>query len=144
MRERSAAIMKHMSSETCNKILQSLREELDHPDDISKKLKVVRQTVDWHLLRLSALGIVDRIPISSLSGRPKIIYRLSKDGENMIDTIDDAVFKHYSKIKKAYQDDIKDLDMKLAMGQISEDAYKEKIKKTEKDLGILNGSGSTK
>ncbi len=143
MRERSAAIMKHMSSDTCNKILQSLREGLDHPDDICKKLGVVRQTVDWHLLRLSALGIVERIPISSLSGRPKIIYRLSKDGENMIDTIDDAVFKHYSKISKRYHDEIKELDMKLALAQISENAYKEKIKKLEKDLGILEGAGSS-
>ncbi|MCK4758121.1 MAG: hypothetical protein KAS67_06705 [Thermoplasmata archaeon] len=142
MKERSAAIMKNISSETCNKILQCLKEGLDHPDDICAKLGVVRQTVDWHLLRLSALGIVERIPISSLSGRPKIVYKLSPDGEKLINIIDDAVYSHYSKVKKEYDKAIDELDRKLATAKISEDVYKENIRRLEKDLKILEGAGT--
>jgi len=143
MRERSAAIMKHMSSNTCNRIIRSLIEGQDHPDDICKKLGVVRQTVDWHLVRLSALGIVERIPVSSLSGRPKIVYRLSEDGQKMMKIIDDAVQSHYLKVWKVYESAIKDLDHDLAKGNISEAVYISKIDKIEKEIKILQGAGKT-
>ena len=142
MRDRSAAIMKHMASDTCNKIIQSLTEGLDHPDDTCKKLGVVRQTVDWHLVRLSALGIVERVPISSLSGRPKIVYHLSENGMEMMRTIDDAVQSHYLKIKMRYEEEIKKLDHELATGSISEAVYIGKIDKIEKEIKILQGAGT--
>ena len=143
MRERSATIMKHMASDTCNRIIQNLTEGLDHPDDICKKLGVVRQTVDWHLVRLSALGIVERIPVSSLSGRPKIVYRLSEDGQKMMKIIDDAVQSHYIKTRKVYERAIKDLDHDLASGKMSEAVYISKIDKIEKEIKILEGAGRT-
>ena len=142
MRERSAAIMKHMASDTCIRIIQSMKEGMDHPDDICKKLGVVRQTVDWHLVRLSALGIVERIPVSSLSGRPKIVYRLSEDVQKMMGIIDDAVQSHYLKTRKMYEKAIKDLDHELASGKISEAVYIGKIDKIEKEIKILQGAGT--
>ncbi len=135
--------MKHMSSDTCNKIIQSLMEGLDHPDDICRKLGVVRQTVDWHLVRLSALGIVERIPVSSLSGRPKIVYRLSEDGQTMMKIIDDAVQSHYLKTRKIYEKMANDLDRDLAGGKISEAVYIKNIDKIEKEIKILEGAGKT-
>ena len=137
MNQKSTELMHHLSSSSCRKVLNCLREGLEHPDDISKAMGVVRQTVDWHLLKLSALDIVERVPVSSISGRPKIIYRLSQDGEELIGNIERLVNTHMEKLREKFNKTHKDLDLKLAMGEISERAYKESVKRLKKELDFL-------
>ena len=137
MNKKSTDLMHHLSSSSCRKVLNCLREGLEHPDDISKAMGVVRQTVDWHLLKLRALDIVERVPVSSISGRPKITYRLSQDGEALIGNIEDLVEAHMEKLKEKFNKTHKELDMKLAMGDISERAYKESVKRLQKEIVFL-------
>jgi len=137
MNQKSTDLMHHLSSSSCRKVLNCLREGLEHPDDISKAMGVVRQTVDWHLLKLSALDIVERIPISSISGRPKISYRLSQDGETLIQKIEVLVEEHMIRLKEKFNNVNKELDMKLAKGEISERAYKENVKRLRKEMDFL-------
>ncbi len=137
MSDKSTELMHHLSSSSCQKVLSCLREGLEHPDDISKAMGVVRQTVDWHLLKLSALDIVERIPVSSISGRPKITYRLSQDGENLIENIESLVDEHMKKLREKFNQTHKELDFRLARGDISERAYKDHVKRLKKEMNFL-------
>ncbi len=137
MKGKSAAVLRHLASPACNNVLGCLRDGMDHPDDISKKLDVVRQTVDWHLIKLSALGIVDREAVSSLSGRPRVIYKLTKDGEKLIKNIESMVGQHYTQLMKEFERQQSELDRQLARADISEEVYLEKVKKLEKERGIV-------
>ena len=129
--------MHHLSSPSCQKILNCLREGLEHPDDISKAMGVVRQTVDWHLLKLSALDIVLRVPVSSISGRPKITYQLSRDDEILINNIERLVDDHMEKLREKYNMAHKQLDFRLARGDISERAYKDNVKRLKKEMSFI-------
>lgn len=133
--------MHHLSTPSCQRVLECLEEGLEHPDDISKAMNVVRQTVDWHLLKLSALGIVERIPITSISGRPKITYRLGQDGRQLINDIETLVEEHMSKLRQKYEAIHRELDIKLARGEISERAYKEGVRRLKKEMDFIDFEG---
>lgn len=138
MDERSIAILKHLSSPSCNRVLQCLEEGLDHPDDIAKTLEVVRQTVDWHLIRLSALGIVDRKAVSSVHGRPKVIYGLSQKGQELIGKIEALTSKHFESLMEELEMRQKELDYRLARGEISEAVYLNNLKKLDDERALIN------
>ena len=137
MNEKSIAILKHLSSTSCNRILQCLEDGLEHPDDIAKKLDVVRQTVDWHLIRLSALGMIDRKAESSLSGRPRVVYSLNKGGLSLIQKIDGLTTVHFDKLMGDIEKRQQELDVELARGDISEAVYLEKMRKIGVEREIL-------
>ena len=140
MKGKSAGVLRQLASPACNKILECLREGMDHPDDISKKLGVVRQTVDWHLIKLSALGIVDRKAVSSLSGRPRITYRLTEEGEALVRSIESLVDQHYIKFVNEFSQQQMELDRRLARAEISEEVYLEKMRKLEKERKIVESN----
>jgi len=137
MNERIKELMHHLSTTSCQRVLECLEEGLDHPDDISKTMGVVRQTVDWHLLKLSALGIVERVPVSSISGRPKITYRLSDDGKQLIGDIEELMKAHITKLGQRYEGARRELDIRLARGEISERAYKENLRRLKKEMDFI-------
>ena len=137
MAEKSTTIMSHLTSPSCNRILDCLNQGLEHPDEIARELDVVRQTVDWHLLKLSGLGIVDRVAESSLSGRPRIIYKLNPDGKELINAIDKLVSDHLQRMKRKYDSLQHDLDIKLARAEISEMVYVKRVRRLEKERQFL-------
>ncbi|MEW5936567.1 MAG: winged helix-turn-helix transcriptional regulator [Candidatus Thermoplasmatota archaeon] len=137
MHAKSVAILGLLSSPTCDKVLACLRAGLDHPEEISKKLGVVRQTVDWHLLRLSALGIVERVAVSSLSGRPRVIYKLSPEGKEMTEALDSALTTHLQKVQQRFERQEHELDVMLANGEITEEVYNERMHRLSREREIV-------
>lgn len=140
MKKRSADIIRHLASQSCNEVLECLRDGMDHPDDIAKKLGVVRQSVDFHLLKLSAFGIVERVAVSSVNARPKIVYKMTPHGRALIDSLDKMIERHYVEIERKFEDFQRELDVMLAKGQISEEVYNEKTKRLKKEMDFLNGA----
>ena len=139
MRKRSAAIMRHLASESCSEIIECLKEGLDHPDDLAKKLKVVRQSVDWHLLKLTAFGIVERSAVSSATSRPRITYKLTPTGRDLIDRLDGTIDQHFSGIGQKFESLQQELDHHLARGEISEEVYKERTRRLKREMDFLKG-----
>ena len=66
------------SSETRRQILRLLQQGFDHPEDLAKKLKIRRTSVDKQLVELFGWGLVDRAAIFPPTGRPRIIYQVTQ------------------------------------------------------------------
>ena len=139
MKKRSAAIMRHLSSESCSEIIECLKDGLDHPDDLAKKLNVVRQSVDWHPLKLTAFGIVERSAVSSATSRPRITYRLTPAGRELVEHLDGTIERHFSDIGRKFESLQHELDLLLARGEISEEVYKERTKRLKREMDFIKG-----
>lgn len=119
------------SSETRCKILDMLGEGYDHPDDLAEELELTRQAVDKHLIELHEWGMVERNAIFPHEGRPRIIYDLTKPGKRLMNTLDSLAGRYRETILERVENEIKDLDEKLADGELSEKVYREKVKEVK-------------
>src|SRR3989449_3498121 len=68
-------------SETRRQILRLLQQGFDHPEDLAKKLKIRRTSVDKQLVELFAWGLVDRAAIFPPNGRPRILFQGAQRGK---------------------------------------------------------------
>src|SRR5207244_9575839 len=69
------------SSETRRQILRLLLQGFDHPEDLAKKMKIRRTSVDKQLAELFGWGLVDRAAIFPPNGRPRIVYQVTRRGK---------------------------------------------------------------
>src|SRR3990172_2772923 len=83
------------SSETRRQILRLLQQGFDHPEDLAKKLKIRRTSVDKQLVELFQWGLVDRAAIFPPTGRPRIVYQVTQRGRDLLDLLE-RVVKEYS------------------------------------------------
>ncbi|MEF8835406.1 MAG: ArsR family transcriptional regulator [Candidatus Thermoplasmatota archaeon] len=116
------------SSGTRCKILEMLLEGYDHPDDLAEELELTRQAVDKHLVELHDWGMVERNAIFPHEGRPKIVYELTKAGKRLMNTLDSLAEKYRETMVDRAENEIEQLDRKLAEGDLSEKIYKKKVK----------------
>ena len=73
------------SSETRRAILRLLQQGFDHPEDLAKKLKVRRTSVDKQLVELFNWGLVDRAAVFPPTGRPRIVYQVTQRGRDLLE-----------------------------------------------------------
>lgn len=128
MKKFTKEIVGLFSSGTRCRILEMLREGYDHPDDIAEELDLTRQAVDKHLKTLHDWGIVERNAVFPPEGRPKIVYELTKPGRQLMNTLDRLAERYKRTMIDRVEDEIEQLDIKLASGEISEKIYKKKVK----------------
>ena len=83
------------SSETRRQILRLLQQGFDHPEDLAKKLKIRRTSVDKQLLELFQWGLVDRAAVFPPNGRPRIVYQVTQRGRDLLELLE-RVVKEYS------------------------------------------------
>src|SRR3989442_14059415 len=69
------------ASETRRQILRLLPQGFDHPEDLAKKLKIRRTSVDKQLAELFQWGLVDRAAIFPPNGRPRLSIRSRSAGK---------------------------------------------------------------
>ncbi|MFW5946198.1 MAG: ArsR/SmtB family transcription factor [Candidatus Natronoplasma sp.] len=116
------------SSDTRCKVLEMLGEGYDHPDELAEELELTRQAVDKHLVELHDWGVVERNAVFPHGGRPKIVYELTKEGKRLMNTLDKLAERYKETMLERAEEEIEHLDMKLAMGELSEKVYKKKVK----------------
>ncbi len=119
------------SSETRCKILEMLGEGYDHPDELAEELGLTRQAVDKHLVELHDWGVVERNAVFPHEGRPKIVYELTKEGKKLMNTLDNLAERYKETMLERAEEEIEQLDMKLATGDLSEKIYRKKVKETK-------------
>src|SRR5437879_10695708 len=76
------------ASETRRQILRLLQQGFDHPEDLAKKLKIRRTSVDKQLAELFEWGLVDRAAIFPPNGRPRIVYQVTQRGKDLHGLLD--------------------------------------------------------
>jgi len=111
------------------KILKSLRGER-HPEDLAREFNITRQAVDKHLNLLYRFGLVDKR--IKEGARPMVFYRITPEGEELLQGFEDLAQGHILNLRKRYKDEIFALDRMLVEGDISEKEYKERRRVLER------------
>ncbi len=119
------------SSETRRQILRLLQQGFDHPEDLAKKLKIRRTSVDKQLLELFAWGFVDRAAVFPPNGRPRIVYQVTQRGKDLLDLLERVVKEYRTSFRSDYDRELESLEAKLAAGEIAEEMYFRKRKELE-------------
>ena len=117
------ACLEVLASESRQRILALVAKGVDHPEDLAKKLKLRRQGVDKQLMELYDWGFVDRSAMIPASGRPRIVYRLSGRGLDLIARLDALMLEYREGTAADYQQSVNVLENKLASGEVDEEAY---------------------
>ena len=119
------------SSETRRQILRLLQQGFDHPEDLAKKLKIRRTSVDKQLLELFQWGFVDRAAIFPPNGRPRIVYQVTQRGRDLLDLLERVVKEYRDLFRLDYDRELETLEGRLASGEIAEEMYFKKRKELE-------------
>jgi len=117
------ACLEVLASESRQKILALLAKGVDHPEDLATKLKLRRQGVDKQLMELYGWGFVDRSAMIPASGRPRIVYRLSARGQELLGKLDALVQEYREGMRDEYRQTMQGLEDRLAAGELDEEAY---------------------
>ncbi len=125
------------SSETRRQILRLLQQGFDHPEDLSKKLKIRRTSVDKQLLELFEWGLVDRAAVFPPNGRPRIVYQVTQRGRDLLDLLERVVKEYTSSFRADYERELEALEGKLAAGEIAEEMYFKRRKEVEARYGSI-------
>lgn len=119
------------SSETRRQILRLLQQGFDHPEDLAKKLKIRRTSVDKQLVELFQWGLVDRAAVFPPNGRPRIVYQVTQRGRDLLDLLERVTKDYTATFRADYDRELESLEAKLAGGEIAEEMYFKKRKELE-------------
>lgn len=121
--EEGLALLQVVASTTRRKILELVGQGVDHPEDLARKMKLRRQSVDKQLLELYGWGFVDRSAILPVGGRPRIVYRLTDRAVDFLGRVEALANDFREGVRADFQRSLAFLEDKLASGEIDEDAY---------------------
>jgi len=124
-------ILRIATSPTRLQILKLLRQGFDHPEDLAKKMKIRRQAVDKQLSELFDWGLVDRSAVFAPTGRPRIVYRVTLRGGDLVDLLERAAKDYKASFRGDFEQELEGLEAKLAAGEIAEEMYFKKRKEIE-------------
>ena len=116
-------ILKGLASENRCRILEYISKGIEHPDDIASKIKATRQAVDKQLGVLYELGLIKKEAITPPSGRPKVIFKITSQGNTLMLNIDNVLHRFLAEVEKELRHEIENLDNQLLKGEISEEIY---------------------
>ncbi len=125
-------LLRVFSSPTRCTIIELMNKGYDHPEDLAKKLEMTRQGIDKHLLELHDWGLVERNAIFPPDGRPKIIYELTKQCRQLVNTFDKIGERYLDTMISRADTEMENLDIKLAEGKLSEEIYEKKVEEVKK------------
>src|SRR3989304_3067311 len=111
------------ASDTRRQILRLLQQGFDHPEDLGKKLKIRRTSVDKQLVELFEWGLVDRAAVFPATDRPRIVFQVTQRGRDLLDLLQRVVQEYSSGFRADFQRELEALEGKLAAGDIAEEMY---------------------
>lgn len=124
-------VLQVIASSSRQRILNLLERGVDHPEDLARRLELRRQSIDKQLLELYGWGFVDRSAVFPADGRPRIVYRVSERGQELLTQIRSLVQSYYEEVLTDYRRNLDFLENKLAAGELDEDAYRKRRRALE-------------
>ncbi|HKZ88906.1 MAG TPA: hypothetical protein VJ300_01475 [Thermoplasmata archaeon] len=125
------------ASDTRRQILRLLQQGFDHPEDLGKKLKIRRTSVDKQLVELFEWGLVDRAAVFPATGRPRIVFQVTQRGRDLLDLLQRVVQEYSSGFRADFQRELEALEGKLAAGDIAEEMYFRRRKELETRYAVV-------
>src|SRR3989337_3962702 len=107
------------SSETRRQILRLLQQGFDHPEDLAKKLKIGRTSVDKQLLELFDWGLVDRAAVFPAGGRPRIVYQATQRGRDLLELLERVVTEDSQGFRADFAREVDALEARVAAGGLA-------------------------
>ncbi len=104
-------------------ICELLQKGVDHPEDLAKRLKMSRQSVDKHLLALHQMGVVERSAVFPTDGRPKVVYAVSAPAKELLERMEESLRMYALTKLNEFHDSMVVLDDDLSSGRLDEEAY---------------------
>jgi len=108
---------------------------VDHPDDLARRLKVSRQSIDKHLLALHERGLVERSAVFPVDGRPKVVYGVGSAAAALVDHLGEDLAAYCAAKLDEFRTSQKVLDDNLSSGTLDEEAYLKRRRALEKHYG---------
>ena len=102
---------------------------MDHPDDLARRLKVSRQSIDKHLLALHERGLVERSAVFPVDGRR------SPPRRRPWDHLGEDLAAYCAAKLDEFRTSQKVLDDNLSSGTLDEEAYLKRRRALEKHYG---------
>ncbi|OGS50676.1 MAG: hypothetical protein A3K65_09125 [Euryarchaeota archaeon RBG_16_68_12] len=93
--------------------------------------RIRRQAVDKQLAELFYWGLVDRSAVFAATGRPRIVYRVTKRGADLVALLERAAQDFRAALREDLDRELESLESKLAAGEIAEEMYFKKRKEIE-------------
>jgi len=125
------------SSETRRQILRLLQQGFDHPEELAKKLKIRRTSVDKQLMELFGWGFVDRAAVFPPNGRPRIIYQVTQRGRDLLNLLERVVSEYSVGFRADFERELENLEARLAAGEIAEEMYFKRRKELEARYALV-------
>ena len=122
-------------------ICDLLRKGVDHPDDLARRLKVSRQSIDKHLLALHEKGLVERSAVFPVDGRPKVVYGVGSSAAALLDRLRDDLAAYCQANMDGFQTSVKLLDDNLSSGALDEEAYLKRRRALERHYADFLAAG---
>jgi predicted ArsR family transcriptional regulator len=132
VKEETVELLRTLCSKERSRLTALLMKGVRHPADLGSRLGVSRQSVDRHLQYLHRWGIVERMVSSPPMGRPRVEYRVTSEALELMDSLDDLVLEYRERTLVAYRGKVRDLDVKLASGELDEDSYLVRLRELQR------------
>lgn len=123
MDDGAIALLEILASRSRQRILSLLEEGVDHPEELARRLKLRRQGIDKQLLELYRWGFVDRSAVLPADGRPRIVYRISAQGRDVLARAEALAREYREAMRADHQRGVDHLEAKLAAGDLDEREY---------------------
>ena len=140
MEKRHIKILKGISSEKRCRLFEYISEGIGHPDDLASKIKASRQAVDKQLEVLFHLGMIEKRAVTPPSGRPKVIFNITSQGQLLKKNLEKLTDDYISNLDREYHKEIEILDLELMKGNIHEDTYHKRSQDLKKMYKIIDES----
>src|SRR5207245_5366201 len=97
----------------------------------AKKIKTRPQASTKQRGKLSDWGLVDLSAVFAPTGRPRIVYRVTLRGGDLVDLLERAAKDYKASFRGDFEQELEALETKLAAGEIAEEMYFKKRKEIE-------------
>lgn len=124
-------LLQVVASPSRQRILELLSKGVDHPEDLARRLKLRRQSVDKQLLELYGWGFVDRSAVFPADGRPKIVYHISERGSELLGEVATLLRVYEEGMLADYRQNLEFLEGKLAAAELDEEAFRSRRRALE-------------
>jgi len=129
-------IIHRLSSKEKRKIIELIKNGINHPEDIAREMKITRQGVDKHLRELYRYGIIEKYWV--IGRKPRIVYNLTSLGEWLYNSLLSLEKNFIRKAREEFKDILRNLDKEFLSGNISKKDYLARISEEKKRFSWIS------
>jgi len=129
-------IIHRLSSKEKRRIIELIKNGVNHPEDIARKMNITRQGVDKHLRELYMYGVVEKYWV--VGRKPRMVYNLTSLGMWMYDAMLSLEKDFIRRANGEFKDILRNLDRDFLSGNLSKEDYLARINEEKKRFSWIS------